>query len=349
MINPIAHLLFLVAAWLVFALGGERRPALILSLFGVAFLGSYAPIALAWIALTALEACLLVLWLEKKPRGSDIRQYLPYVLLANLLFVELHPAILLISVETLAISFSTIRIFMTAKQLLAMRKGFEKSELRWIWAAAFYLPALIVGPVFSGMDLRKQATEGEQPDRSARTYRFLLTGMVMVLLANPYLALQLRRLEQPYHVMNVGWEAAPLLFLMLFAGFYGQSLVAEYSSKLFGRTLPHNFDKPWLARNIRDFWQRWHRSMAGFVIQYIFIPMNMRGANARLATVAAFVFMGLWHNLSAGYFIWGLSHGLLLAFWPKQVESRMGRLLERAVTWLAVIGLSYIANYSWLA
>ena len=84
-------------------------------------------------------------------------------------------------------------------------------------------------------------------------------------------------------------------------------------------------------------------------MQYIFLPLNMRGVSARLATIAAFVFMGLWHNLSAGYLVWGFAHGFLLAFWPKKVEGSFGKLAARAITWIAVISLSYLANYSWLA
>ncbi|WP_120077088.1 MBOAT family O-acyltransferase [Aurantiacibacter odishensis] len=349
MINPVTHLIFIVIAWLVFAIAGQRFATLILSLFGLAFTAAYAPVALAWIALTSIEACLLVHWLENKDRGSNTRQYLPYILLANLLFVDLHPQVLLVSVETLAISFSTIRIFMTAKQLLAMRSGYNVSELKWIFAAAFFLPALIVGPVFSGMDLRKQVKAGAKPDVSAQTVRFLIAGLVCVLLVNPYLALLARVATSPRNEMNLGWEGSPLLFAMLFAGFYGQSLVAEYTSRLFGLTLPYNFDRPWRAGNIREFWQRWHRSMANFVMQYIFLPLQMRGANAQIATIAAFVFMGLWHNLSAGYLIWGVAHGCLLAFWPKTVKSPFARLMERVLTWVAVIGLSYLANYSFLA
>ena len=349
MIDPLTHLAFILVAWLVFALAGNRRPALILSAFGIAYLVAYAPIAALWIAFTAAEACLLVIWLQKAPRTSDLRQYLPYILLANLLFVDLHPHILLLSVETLAISFSVIRIFMTVKQLLGMRSGYAVHELKWIWAAAYYLPALIVGPVFSGMDLRKQALADAQPQITAFVTRMLLTGMVTVMLINPYLAQYARHLSQPYYTINLGPEGAPLYFAILFAGFYGQSLIGEYASRLFGRTLPHNFDRPWRAANIRDFWQRWHRSMANFVMQYIYLPLTMRGARAQIATIAAFVFMGLWHNLSLGYFVWGLVHGCLLAFWPKQVDSKIGQIAERIVTWTAVIGLSYIANYSWMA
>ena len=186
MINPITHLLFIIAAWLFFAISGQRRPALILTIFGLAFLAIYAPIAMLWIAFTALEASILVLWLEKHDRTSNLRQYLPYAVLINLLFVELHPDILLVSVETLAISFSTIRIFMTAKQLLAVRAKFDRSELKWIWAAAFYLPALIVGPVFSGTELRKQAETNEQPIVGIRRRAFLFSfGFYKLLRTKP--------------------------------------------------------------------------------------------------------------------------------------------------------------------
>ncbi len=347
--NPLTQVLFLVAAWMLFALLRERFADQLLALMGVVFLALFAPIAAIWIAVTALEACLLAWLLRSRPRDSDVRQYLPYLLLPNLLFVELHPDILLLSVDTLAISVSTVRIFMTCKQLLARRRQMRADELQWIWIAAYFLPALIVGPVFSGLDLQKQAESGDRPDHRPITYRFLLTGFVTVWLINPLLLQYGRNLTGLTYTLELGWMGAPLLFAILFTGFYGQSLVAEYSSRLFGRTLPYNFDRPWRAVNIRDFWSRWHRSMANFVMQYFFLPLNVRGVNARLATIAAFVFMGLWHNLSAGYFIWGFGHGCLIAFWPKDVGGRLGRFFEWLVTWTAVIGLSYIANYSWLA
>ena len=349
MINPIAHLLFIVVFWLAFATAGKKRADLTLTLGGVAFLAVYAPIALFWIAFTTAEACLLVLWLRNRERSNGKRQYLPYILLPNLLFVELHPAILLISVETLAISFSIIRIFMTAKQLLAMRKPCMPKDVYWIWAAAFFLPALIVGPVFSGTELRKQAKQNAQPDCSARTFRFLLTGIVTVLLINPMLTSFAHKISGLPWTFDLGIEGAPIYFAILYTGFYGQSLIAEHTSRLFGRTLPVNFAQPWRAANIRDFWQRWHRSMANFVMQYVFLPLNLRGVSARLATIASFCFMGLWHNLSPGYLLWGICHGSLLAFWPKDLKWPLARALERVVTWVAVILLSYLANYSWLA
>lgn len=245
-----------------------------------------------------------------------------------------------------SISFSTIRIFMTAKQLLSARKTRPVRDARWIFVAAFFLPALVVGPVFSGTDLQKQSEAAEPEPVTLRDYRMILQGLVLATLINPGFG-QLTDLLKL--VLQPKVAAAPLYFLALFTAFWGQSLVAEHTSRFFGFRLPVNFDAPWKAANIREFWSRWHRSMAEFVTQYIFLPLNLRGITPRLATVAAFVFMGFWHNLSVGYFIWGISHGLLLAYWPKREFTGMAGITVRIGTWAAVIGLSYIANYGALA
>ena len=88
--------------------------------------------------------------------------------------------------------------------------------------------------------------------------------------------------------------------------------------------------------------------MAKFVIQYIYLPLNLRGLAPRLATIAAFLFMGLWHQVQPGYLIWGLAHGLFLAFAPKPdaTWSAGRRWTSRVSTLLVVIGLSYVANYA---
>jgi D-alanyl-lipoteichoic acid acyltransferase DltB (MBOAT superfamily) len=238
---------------------------------------------------------------------------------------------------------------MTAKQILSARKPPSTGDGWWIVVAAFFLPALVVGPVFSGMELKKQAQADEPEAISLRDYRMVLQGLVLAVLVNPGLGMLINYVVLPeYKGLPDAW-AAPLYFLQLFSAFWGQSLIAEHTSRFFGLRLPVNFDAPWKAANIRDFWSRWHRSMAEFVTQYIFLPLNLRGVSPRLATVTAFVFMGLWHNLSFGYALWGISHGLLLAFWPKRDFTGAAGLLVRTGTWITVIALSYIANHGALS
>ena len=138
------------------------------------------------------------------------------------------------------------------------------------------------------------------------------------------------------------------MFGHLFSAFWGQSLIAESGAALAGFEIPTNFNRPWLAVDIRDFWNRWHMSMARFVTQYFFLPLNLRGVNARFATATAFVFMGLWHEVRPGYLIWGATHGLLMAFAPKSADlgSRTARIANRVATISSVVLLSYVANYA---
>jgi D-alanyl-lipoteichoic acid acyltransferase DltB (MBOAT superfamily) len=124
--------------------------------------------------------------------------------------------------------------------------------------------------------------------------------------------------------------------------------MAEGSALLLGFEVPRNFNKPHLARDLGDFWKRWHRSMADFVMQYIYLPLLVTTARAKLALIAAFVFMGLWHNFSPAFLIWGLGHGVGLAFLlPWAQRSGVRPVMLRIASLTYVIVLSGIAHGVW--
>ena len=335
--TPLIHLMLILAAWALCQALPRKMYIPVLTVMGALAIGIFAPVALIFILVSSLEAALLVRLLVRLDRGSGLRKWGLYALLPNLLFVDFNALLLGMPVATLAISFSLIRIFMTARQILTSRKGFDRSELVWIFAAAFYLPAIVIGPVFAGQDLRKQHRAADWPAPTLRDARMVLQGLVLSIVVAAWFFRYADVLLPPL--------TAVFLFLSLFAAFWGQSLIAEHSSRFFGIHLPVNFDHPWKARSIKDFWQRWHRSMAQFVLQYIYLPLNLRGLNPRLATVAAFAFMGVWHNVSAGYLVWGICHGLLLVYAPEPDDRRLRNLIIRVGTWIAVISLSWFANY----
>lgn len=105
-----------------------------------------------------------------------------------------------------------------------------------------------------------------------------------------------------------------LNFFSLYFDFSGYSLIAIASASFFGITLPNNFNKPYLATSIRDFWQRWHMSVGVFIDNYFLRPFVRRfGPNyLGLGIFLAFIFIGLWHKFSYGYLIWGVAHGSAL-------------------------------------
>ena len=339
MIDPLIHFLALMGLLVVAGLMPHRFRPLAATVAGLAFLGTFAPTSALFIVACVLEAWLICILVDRRPRSDSWRKYLAYALLPNIFFVDFHSLLLGHYIQTIGISFSVIRIFMTAKQLVSSRTDMRKEYLRWLAVSGFYLPAIIVGPVFSGLDIRKQALSGNQvPGRISRTYRHLFTGLVLAVLVSPFFG----------GIIASGFPHMVSAFLMLFAAFWGQSLIAENSSRLLGYRLPQNFHKPWLASDIRDFWRRWHVSMAQFIMQYLYLPLTLRGVSPRHATIAAFLFMGLWHEVAPGYLIWGLGHGLLMAYWPQSTSSRSAwfKRGERAVTLISVICLSFIANHA---
>lgn len=289
---------------------------------------------------------MMIITLRRRPRSDKWRKYAPYLILPVLLAVDFNELVIGFPIGTIGVSFSIIRVFMTTKQSLGSRKGAEICDISSVVVAAFYLPALPVGPVFSGLDLQKSRPTLSNVE-TVRHLRLIFTGLVLVSLLAP--AIGLRALSIYDGALQSVVIAPTMLFVQLFFAFWGQSLIAENFAPLFGHKIPVNFKEPWLARDIRDFWQRWHRSIANFVMTYIFLPLQVNGVPPKIATIAAFVFMGLWHNISVGYFIWGLGHGVLLAYWPKFENPRFPAataVAQRVALFSFVIGLSYVANYA---
>ncbi|MEY2966376.1 MAG: hypothetical protein RLY50_426 [Actinomycetota bacterium] len=318
-----------------------------LSMAGAAVIFIYAPAAALFLLATVIEALVVERAVRSLPKKSMVRQYMPYVLLLNIFYSDLARGFLAAwYLGTLGVGFAVIRIFMTTKQLLGESKTSRSQRVTSLVAGAYFLPAVVVGPVFSGTMLWKQAVRPVNMLAPAELqYRKLFGGWILSsLLAE---ALWVRAGDLDVGIPTPIPEVV-MLFGYLFATFYGRSLIAEGSAALCGFEVPQNFNKPWLASDFKDFWARWHISMARFVTQYIFLPLNLRGMTPFAATVAAFLFMGMWHELRPGYLIWGLLHGVLIATAPTsdQIDSRFVRGIYRGVVLFVVVGLSYVANYA---
>lgn len=349
--DPVIFLVFVLTGVSIASFLSFRRGPQIMVALGAVYLAAISPSSLVIVAFAATQATFLAPWLARKGKNSRLKKYLPYSLLLNLLFVDFSSVLLGFPVATLGISFSVVRIFMTTKEYLGSRSKALPLDVYWIWVAAFYLPALVIGPVFSGMTLKKQVeSSSELTSTSSEIWRLILGGFFLAVVASSGIVKLIGDIENPTELQAI--LLLPLLyFVKLFVTFWGQSLIAENTSKLIGLQLPQNFRQPWLASSPRDFWGRWHRSMADFVMKYIFLPMNINSFSARTSMLASFVFMGLWHNLSFGYLLWGIGHGLALGWYPERWMSRtrVSRVFGRIFTFALVIGLSHVANHTILS
>src|SRR5262249_31766218 len=104
--------------------------------------------------------------------------------------------------------------------------------------------------------------------------------------------------------------------IQIYCDFYGYTMIALGSAALFGIQLLQNFDHPYLATNIQEFWRRWHMSLSNWFRDYVYIPLGgNRVSPVRniINLIIIMVLVGLWHGANYTFLLWGCAHGLLLA------------------------------------
>jgi alginate O-acetyltransferase complex protein AlgI len=101
----------------------------------------------------------------------------------------------------------------------------------------------------------------------------------------------------------------------IFYDFSGYTDMAIGLAKMFGFRFPENFDQPYTAANVTDFWRRWHMTLTRFFRDYVYIPLGGNRAGALRTYVnlfAVFFLCGLWHGAAWTFVAWGMYHGILL-------------------------------------
>src|SRR5216684_2951666 len=142
------------------------------------------------------------------------------------------------------------------------------------------------------------------------------------------------------------WQGVLAFKFQLYFDFCGYSEMALGAARLFGVQLPLNFNSPYRALNIVDYWRRWHMTLSRFLRDYIYIPLggNRKGQKRRyLNLMLTMVIGGLWHGAAWNFVIWGLLHGSYLvlnyawrAVWAP-IDTWWSRSIARVVTLIAVI------------
>lgn len=126
--------------------------------------------------------------------------------------------------------------------------------------------------------------------------------------------------------------AAVFYSFQMYTDFCGYSNMAIGVSQLLGLRVRENFNRPFLAQNMTEYWRRWHMSLTSWLTDYVFMPLNIKFRNLgrsglNLATVLNLVIVGFWHGASWTYGLFGLYHGLLLVVATMCDKSR--RKLEK--------------------
>lgn len=143
--------------------------------------------------------------------------------------------------------------------------------------------------------------------------------------------------------------AAALLYpVQLYADFDGYSNMAIGVGKLLGYRVNRNFDHPFLARNMAEYWRRWHISLTGWITDYVFMPLNIAFRNLDnwgvvMAAMINLVLIGLWHGANWTYGAFGFYHGLL--FIPLILS---GAFAKKKKLKANDLGLPHLKDFGWM-
>lgn len=179
-------------------------------------------------------------------------------------------------------------------------------------------PQLVAGPIVRWSTLAPQLARRELGlARFSRGALLFQIGFAKkVLLADTLGGLVGRVYDQAACGLVEAWTATLAFALQLYFDFSGYTDMALGLGLMLGFVLPENFDSPYRAASIGEFWRRWHVSLSSWIRDYLYLPLggNRGGAVARLAVLFATMGLaGLWHGASWTFVLWGLAHAALMA------------------------------------
>lgn len=194
----------------------------------------------------------------------------------------------------------------------------EKNLARFALYVSFF-PQLVAGPIERSSHLLPQFRERNEIDyrRIADGVKLMMWGFFKKLVIADRLAPFVNQIyASPNEASGAQLAMATYCFaIQIYCDFSAYSDIAIGAARIMGYDLMTNFKRPYLARSIREFWQRWHISLSTWFRDYLYKPLGgSRGSQWRTVfnTMTVFVLSGLWHGANWTFVIWGALHGLFL-------------------------------------
>ena len=190
--------------------------------------------------------------------------------------------------------------------------GRIKSELVAFWHYQFFWPVMITGPIHRYQNFNRQCQRRRR--EPVNTYlslnRIVIGYAKVVILANYIIATELTNLidSSTSTLMIDSFLVSAKDWMYLYLQFSGWSDIAIGFSLLMGIKIEENFNRPYLATNLIEFWQRWHMTLSSWCKDYVFTPILAVSRKPFIAIIFAMSAMGLWHEVSLYYLLWGVYH-----------------------------------------
>ncbi|WP_339897219.1 MBOAT family O-acyltransferase [uncultured Gilvimarinus sp.] len=196
------------------------------------------------------------------------------------------------------------------------RKEADKAN-NFIDFAAFValFPQLIAGPILHYRDVDKQLKKRTHSWDlfSLGVCRFMLGFIKKVLIADSLAPISEQFLSNPDVQMADAWFGAAVSLIQLYFDFSGYSDMAIGLGMMMGFKFTENFNQPFLAKSLSEFWRRWHLTLANFLMHYVYRPLvRTVKLSPDAALFSTMILSGIWHGASVSFVFFGLSFAILM-------------------------------------
>jgi alginate O-acetyltransferase complex protein AlgI len=216
-------------------------------------------------------------------------------------------------------------IFQTISYILDIYRGSFKAEKDFSRFALFtlFFPKLLVGPIERAKNLLPQlATDHTfKIDNIIEGFRLIAWGLFKKIVVAERISIYVNAVYSnlQYHNSTTFYFATLLYPFQVYADFSGYTDIAIGSAKLFGINLMDNFRRPLLAKNVSDFWRRWHISLSSWVNDYIYNPIVYKrrdwgNLGVEYALLITFIVIGVWHGASWNFVLFGFLQAIAVIY-----------------------------------
>ena len=183
-----------------------------------------------------------------------------------------------------------------------------------------FFPQVVAGPIVRASELAPQLDEYHDPRfiRSSEAFMLIFRGLFKKVVISSFMASQI---VDPVFALPgrfSGWEVLWAIYayaIQIYADFSGYTDIAIGVALLLGFRFPDNFDSPYRALSIQDFWRRWHMTLSRWLRDYLYIPLGGNRGSKAFTYRNLFLVMllgGLWHGANWTFVVWGSIHGAFL-------------------------------------
>ncbi len=268
------------------------------------------------------------------------------------LFEVDDPIILSLPSITLPIGIS-FYTFQTMSYTIDVYRKNVKASRSFLEFATYVtmFPQLVAGPIVRYSDIQQELSNRKHTVEQiySGVEKFIIGLIKKVLIANTFAVIADSIFNEAANDLSTpfAWIGVIAYTFQIYYDFSGYSDMAIGLGRILGFNFPENFNYPYVAKSIQDFWRRWHISLSTWFRDYLYISLggNRKGLyRTYMNLLIVFFITGLWHGASWNFIIWGLFHGLFLIL----EKNSFGRLIRRVHPFISHFYVMLVVIIGWV-